>query len=181
MSDTPNSDDAFCESLLTPSTVAASKEFRQSVLNQTLGLLRRRRRLRQWTVAAALAACFLGGMLIMRWVLAPETALPGGPQEEMAQRQREANPLLSPSPRPADTALGLEWQALDSPTRRPELDRLAGDRYLAEETDARSALRCYERALDGNADLTISPDDSWLLMAIKDARQKEKRDGKNDG
>jgi hypothetical protein len=78
--------------------------------------------------------------------------------------------------------VALEWQALDSPRRRAELYREAGDRYLSAESDPESALRCYTAALDAGAgaDRAVAPADSWLLMALKDAREKEKRHAKNE-
>jgi hypothetical protein len=179
MSDNAKSEDAFCDSLLAPQPDAVPEGFQWLVLEQTLGVLRRRRRLRRLATVAALAACFLGGVLAMRFFGSPVVPPTSEQREEIVQRQPEPNFPLTSSPKSADSALALEWQALDSPTRRPDLDRKAGDRYLTENLDARSALRCYDRALDGNADLTVSADDSWLLMAIKDARQKEKRDAKN--
>jgi hypothetical protein len=74
-------------------------------------------------------------------------------------------------------ALVREWQAAENPDKRAILFRQAGDRYVAEGSDWESALRCYSGALNAGteADLAISPDDNWLLMALKDARQKEKR------
>jgi hypothetical protein len=74
--------------------------------------------------------------------------------------------------------VALEWQALDSPQPRPDLARQAGDRYAAEEGDYQSALRCYRDALDAGSDRdrAIQPNDSWLLMVLKNAREKEKRD-----
>ena len=58
--------------------------------------------------------------------------------------------------------------------------RRAADVYATEQGDLESALRCYSRSLDAGTDedLAISPDDHWLLMAIKDARQKEKNDAR---
>jgi hypothetical protein len=179
MNDNAKSDDVFCDSLLTPQPDAIPEGFQRLVLAQTLGVLRRRRRLRRLAAVAALAACFLGGVLAMRFFGSPGVPPPPEQREEMVQRQPEPNFPLTSSPKPADSALALEWQALDSPTRRPDLDRKAGDRYLTENFDARSAMRCYDRALAADADLSVSADDSWLLMAIKDARQKEKRDAKN--
>jgi hypothetical protein len=63
------------------------------------------------------------------------------------------------------------------------LYRRAADRYLEEEGDVGSAVRCYGRALDegGGRDLAIAPGDSWLLMVIKNARQKEKDDANQGG
>jgi hypothetical protein len=73
-----------------------------------------------------------------------------------------------------------EWQAFDSRERRTEQYLRAGAEYLKEESDPQSALRCYRQALDAgsDADLVVRPDDDWLLMAIKDARKKEKSDAK---
>ena len=78
------------------------------------------------------------------------------------------------------------WQSwkqgrrIRNPERRGDLYRRAGDLYATEQGDLSSALRCYSESLDaGNEkDLTISTDDHWLLMAIKDARQKEKNDAR---
>jgi hypothetical protein len=71
-----------------------------------------------------------------------------------------------------------EWQAFDSGEDRAEQYLRAGADYLMEESDPQSALRCYGQALDagGQTSLAVRPDDDWLLMAIKDARKKEKLD-----
>src|SRR5262249_62092023 len=57
----------------------------------------------------------------------------------------------------------------------------AADHLLTEEGDPLAALHGYTKALDeGGPDaLAVSTDDSFLMMAIKDARKKEKRDAKN--
>jgi hypothetical protein len=70
--------------------------------------------------------------------------------------------------------------ALASEDQRPVLFRRAGDRYLENDHDVKSALRCYARALETSSDqdLTISADDSWLLIALKKARQEEKTHAK---
>jgi hypothetical protein len=81
------------------------------------------------------------------------------------------------------TALDEEWIAFDSDEDRSERYRRAGDRYLTDENDPLSALRCYGNALDAGSegDLTISTSDNWLLMAIKSAREKEQSDAKKGG
>jgi hypothetical protein len=80
-------------------------------------------------------------------------------------------------------AVIVEWEAVDNTDRQMIIYQEAGDRYLEEERDPLEALRCYGNALDsaGGEDLAISPNDTWLMMAIKNARQKEKRDAKNGG
>jgi hypothetical protein len=76
----------------------------------------------------------------------------------------------------------LEWHAVDNVDRRAELYRKAGDQYLSEASDPESALRCYSAALDTGAgtNQAVLPEDNWLLMAIKDAREKENRRAKNE-
>src|SRR5262249_6690624 len=81
-------------------------------------------------------------------------------------------PPPPPAPRPPERApawraLLLEWQASDSPDRRADLYRRAGDRYAQEHQDWQSALRCYSAALDADPDLTFDPADSWLVMTLK--------------
>jgi hypothetical protein len=63
------------------------------------------------------------------------------------------------------------------------LFKLAGDRYLSELCDTEAALRCYRNALDlaSDADAVVASDDSWLLIALKQAKAKEKRDEAIDG
>jgi hypothetical protein len=102
-----------------------------------------------------------------------------------------AEPKPVPSPAPAEksvaeeklTALALEWQAAENPDRSVELNRRAGDRYLDEENDLESALRCYRRFLAGCAeqDLEISPNDNWLLVTLKTARLEGRRNAKSNG
>jgi hypothetical protein len=112
-----------------------------------------------------LAACFAAGLFTGRLGNEPVPA----PEKRLVVAGR-------PVPTPP-SPLTLEWQALDSPQPRPDVYRSAGDRY-DEDGDYQSALRCYRGALDtgSDKDLAIAPEDSWLLMVLKDARQKEKRD-----
>jgi hypothetical protein len=81
------------------------------------------------------------------------------------------------------SALALEWQALESPSRRPDLFRKAGDRYLEDNGDVESAVRCYRTALDlgTSEDARVSPTDSWLLVSLKVAKQKEMINAINKG
>lgn len=61
-----------------------------------------------------------------------------------------------------------------SSASNPDLYRQAGDRCSTEEGDLASALRCYGQALDAAPDqVAVNPQDNWLLIALKQARQKE--------
>jgi hypothetical protein len=161
--------------LLCPGPTSDAGPLREALLRQTRRVVRRRLWGRRLAAAAALTACYLAGIgtarLTERPVARPEAPL-------FAQRSEKS---AEPTPPPASPAPeALEWQALDNPQPQPDVYREAGDRYLAEEADYESALRCYRGALDSGADkdLAVQPGDSWLLMALKDARQKEKRDEK---
>ena len=95
----------------------------------------------------------------------------------------ETPAVPAPVPKPATapvSAVALEWKAFDADKPRPGLYRQAGDQYLHEDADPASAVRCYGQSLNGasDKDLAISPDDDFVLMIVKEARQKEKRDAK---
>jgi hypothetical protein len=96
--------------------------------------------------------------------LQPRGERPTGPPE----RQTEAS------------GIAQEWRALDAPVQQAALYRQAGDQYLGAEADPASALRCYTAFLEEGRpeEQNISTDDSWLLMAIKESRQREKNDAK---
>jgi hypothetical protein len=93
----------------------------------------------------------------------------------------EPNPIIAETTLPLDQdpdvpAVVFERvAAVSDPEQRSILFRRAGDRYLLG-ADESAALRCYRLALDSasDRDLIISPDDNWLLIALKKARQEEK-------
>lgn len=164
-------------------------DLREALLRQTTRVLRQRRWLKRSGYTTALAACYLAGVLTMRFFPSYQAASSAG----MAQNGTEAVPPVHPPepPLPApkteksteESPLALEWQAFESKEKRPDLLRKAGDRYLTEAGDVRAALRCYRNLLESGSEeeLAISPNDNWLLMALKDAKQKEKRRAKVDG
>jgi len=171
------------EAMLRPPSQPDSDTLRKSVYAQTIRVLRRRRRLRQFAYAASLLLSFAAGAGVMQLTISGERGRVSAPSAQTTSEspQEALGALTRPrSPAPDDSALDAEWIAFDSTDRRSELYRKAGDRYAKDENDLQSALRCYSNALDDGTeqDLAISPDDNWLLMAIKDARQKEKNHAK---
>jgi len=162
-----------------------AEALRQKVYAQTSRVLRRRRRLWQCAYAAGLAASFAIGLLVMRASIRPIPTDSGERGRVSAPSTQALGTLTRPRPPvPADeSALAREVVAFDSLDQRGELYRQAGDRYMEEESDPQSALRCYANALDNvpKQEQAISSDDNWLLMAIKNARQKEKDHAKNGG
>ena len=156
-----------------PSVPPESDAIRQAVYARTRNVLRQRRFVRQFAYAAGLLVSFAAGLLVMRVTTRPAT-VPDLPAHSASKD--ESQPPNEPPPLLGESALAREWRAFDSDDRRSELYRQAGDAYMEGEFDPQSALRCYTNALEHGTkqDLTISADDNWLLMAIKDARQKEK-------
>jgi len=166
------------DGMLAPPSLPPNMEtLQQQMYTQTRRVLRRRRQVRQFAFAAALLVSFAAGLLAMRVSIRPAPV-----PEPVAKQHEEPRPPDKP-PTADESALAREWEAFDRMDRRGEHYRQAGDRYMEDESDPQSALRCYANALDNSTEQeqAISPDDNWLLMAIKDARQKEKDDAKNGG
>ena len=164
----------LCDDLLAPLAPPSDlTPLREQILRRTTRRLRWHRRLRRMALVAALAACWAGGMLTMRWLSPPA---PSAPPATVQTQARSVETRVEPATTPS--AIVLEKKAIDS--RQADLSRVAGDVYLNQEHDPLSAVRCYGRALDAAPQqaVVVSTDDEWLLMAIKDARKKEKRDAK---
>jgi hypothetical protein len=176
------------DTFLSQNAEEANDKLRLEIQQKTLGILRRRRWLRRGSWLAGLAACYLAGILTMsmwpRPKVNPRVAI--APDEDTAGRANTVPPTAEPTPpthaQPPESALAaesardLEWKALDSLKKRPDLFRLAGDMYLLE-NDLPSATRCYRGALEdaSDQDLKISVNDNWLLMSLKQIKQEEKR------
>lgn len=192
MTDTPDPLEGL---LFRPPASGAEDPLRQALFVQTARHLGRSRRRKRLLVAAAMAGCFGMGALSMRLLMPADPGNKSALVAQPAERQVRPKPEMPPpAPRGApphpkdrpgataeseDTALALEWRAVESKDQRFELYRRAGDRYL-EENDVESALRCYRGAVAAGSarQCAISADDNWLLMAVKQDRHKEKRHGK---
>jgi hypothetical protein len=180
--------DPLDDLLRLPVAAGAEEALRRRLLDRTTRALRGRRRRRVVGWAAALAACYIAGVLTVYWlgprrierieivrnVPAPEPSPVTPSPSPVAPTPREAKPA---------SAVAMEWKAFDADQHRPELYRQAGDRYLSQDADPASALRCYGQSLNGASekDLAISANDDYLLMLVKNARQKEKDHAKNGG
>lgn len=176
MSHDPN--DAL-DHLLARPTAACDESLRRSLLAQTTNVLRLQRRGRQrrriaFALAAAAILLAIAGVAIFPRSGTPERPV-GPPNPTVVQSPA---PLAADMPAAAIERIG-ETSALD---QRSVLYRRAGDRYLEEAADPKDALRCYTQALDdgSEADLNVSADDSWLLMALKIDRKKEKKNANRD-
>jgi len=154
---------------------------RQAVFDRTTRVLRRRRWLRRGAVALALCACYIAGAATVHLLTPPPSVVTVVVKEPGAPALPVPN-VAPPRPEEEPTAVAMEWDALDHPEKKVESYRRAGDRYLTESNDVQAAVRCYKQMLDAGTeqDLVIAPDDNWLLMALKEARQKEKFDAKRN-
>lgn len=156
------------DSLLTPAPPPTDDPLRGPLLQRTQRLLRWRRRGRQLAATAALAACYAAGLASVHLLPGPSPRIES-PRESVPTVVAKA----PEAPRPK-SALDREWEAADSTADTGQLYRQAGDQY-EDEGDPLSALRCYSNALNAGADPTPTAEDSYLLLAIKNARTRENR------
>ncbi|MBY0229131.1 MAG: hypothetical protein K2W96_07640 [Gemmataceae bacterium] len=137
------------EELLGPKGPPASEEVRRRVLDRTLKALRRRP---PYVPLGLLMAGLAAGLMLL-----------AGPSP------RASEPETLPPVAGKPDAVALEWKALDGDRSQYVA---AGDAY-AEEGAPAQAVRCYGHALEKAEDLEWKEGDSFLLMAIKNARKKE--------
>jgi hypothetical protein len=142
-------------------------------------VLRQRSRQRRlvWITAAAAAVLIMlvSGVLLLKHHNAPEDV--PGVRSPVAVDTPLPDTLATDAPAADIERVG----EISSPGHRAVLYRRAGDRYL-DDADPQDALRCYTQALDdgSEADLQVSAEDSWLLMALKIDRNKEKKNANRD-
>jgi hypothetical protein len=140
----------------------ASQALRDAVLSSTTRTIRNRRRMRRVGMAAALMACYLGGVATMSFWHA----------------DRSVTVVTNTSPSEAEPvarkAMRLEDDLIATPpaARLTQYERLCrtGDEQLQKHDDIQAAIRSYKKALQlASADQrSIAPDhDTWLMMALK--------------
>lgn len=170
------------DELLTPDAWSGPPDRQGELRDRTSRLVRRRRWRGYARRGLALAACFLAGAGTL-WLLQPG---PQPTQPEMIAQAPDTQPEENKRPMQRIIRVEppelLERQAtLARGERCVDLYRRAGDGFL-ERGDDIAALRCYRRSLDNTRpnDLVVRPEsDSWLLMSLKIARQKESNDARN--
>ncbi len=157
---------------------------RRHVLAQTTSVVRRRRVIRRLGLAAGLAGCYLAGIVtVWGWAAA---SIPRGATaiEQPAAPVAKPGEGMRPAPGQPRTP-GVRRPGPVQPPHSPqggvaradfEQIRQVSDRYLYEQGDIAKALHYYTRALNQATpeEYEISlVQDSWLLMALKEARRKE--------
>jgi hypothetical protein len=162
---------------------AAADALRKAVLNQTVGVIRFRRRLRKSVLAASLVACYLAGVATMGLHAPASTTVSCPSNTQTTAAQSPPTPQESPAPEMAKDLPKSQSgppslenkQAAGPKLARDEILCRQGDRSLAD-GNLKQAIRKYQLALNlAPADRrAIAPEqDTWLLMALKNARTKE--------
>jgi hypothetical protein len=148
---------------------------RDALRLRTTGMIRRRRRVKRAAWAAALLACYLAGVASTRAWLSDE---PLARLDQIAQDEPQPAPSASASPNDEVRPVPKKPPIAASKKSRFEVLKRSGDEFLREPEDLALAVRGYVRALDAASsdERSLSPGDSWLLMALKEARSKEIRD-----
>ena len=163
--------------------------FREAVWRRTARTLRRRVR-RRWAVAVCtVVVAYAAGLATMYTVQdgryetpAPIASVPPEPDAGPGTAVVSAPPVTPWHADAGSVALLLDHEALSrriaeaSREERLRLLKWAGDRYLRELGDVQRALNCYRWLLNATPPAqrtVVEPDDSWLLVSLKQARQKE--------
>jgi hypothetical protein len=171
------------DELLGPKPGPDNAALRAAILRRTGRAIRLRPGARRAKLAAA-AAVLLAAGGAAGWLIKPAPTLTPPEKEFVAVPVAVAVPPAEPAPpAPAEsvTAEQLELRAeqADDRATAAALYRQAGDRYLADRNDSAQAARCYRLFLmhAGKGGLAVSPDDSWLLIALKlDQKREASRD-----
>jgi hypothetical protein len=148
---------------------------KNALLHKTTLIIRRRRRLHRAGTAALAAACYLLGAVTMWYAIPRAPANNDTPSTAVviADNSKPAPPVEAPPERPEL----VELRALTAaPAERALQLRKAGDLYLSQANDYASALRCYTAFFNAAGDdaLEFSPDDNWLVIAIKNTRSRDR-------
>jgi hypothetical protein len=153
---------------------------RDAIFLRTTRSLRKRVRCRRAAKALVVVVAFAAGVGTMRLLDLPQPA-----RSEMA-REKPAAAAGKPLPSLSDEVLvDAEQFAVFVSTiprdRRSIVFKEAGDRLLNDYGDVEGALHCYRAMLvqepetDGNE---ACKDDTWLLLALKQAHEEEKTHAK---
>lgn len=177
----------------------ADDDLREAVFTQTVGVMRRRRRLRRFALAASLLCCYLAGVATVGvWRHDGEASTQVAAETTTAQpRLRKAPPRTLPRPMLSQSAQVATAQPSGFESRRPICDhylRDSNDIPFAIADDAHAWDIASEKQLMAQVSRLHLPHTTswaadtgapqilpnsvenhhWLSTALKDARAKEK-------
>lgn len=163
------------DDLLTPRTQSTNDPLRRQLLTLTTKRLRRGRWMRRAKTIGIGTICFAAGLAVafLRPTAVPEVVYVV--RELPTQAPKSEEPVTPPVQRVSAPELELEAEKTLAKAESARRFRAAGDRYLKDAGDYRSALRCYRNFLDDAdaADLVVRAEDTWLLSSLKRAREQE--------
>jgi hypothetical protein len=169
-------DDSLDELLSAPRVSISPDAVRDAVMQQSAGILRRRRWVRRGSYLVTLAICYLAGlatMAVVRQENPPTVSALTEPRD--ASPDEASSDVQNVVPQIAEGAEVFADQV--TPTRASfGFFRSAGDYQLLQRGNLQAAVRLYSQALDlaSPADLAISAgSDSWLLMSLKQSRLQD--------
>jgi len=171
--------DELLKSLLAATGPASEDQrLRHMVLDRTLGAVRFRRRIQRCYLVCGLVVCYLAGigtMTLLRGGLAPDA-----PETEHVAKDEKLKPATETTLAQISQLQEDRDTKPDAASRSESLRRKAD--LLFERGDIKSAVRNYKRSLDlaSAEQLAIAPgQDTWLLIALKEARTKEMNDDRS--
>lgn len=161
-----------------------SAALRVAVLSQTVAVICRRRRLKQCVLGATLLGFYLAGLTTAGLWQSPRSASAPSPALQVAASPlaggaaRQPRPLEPVQPAPARYAGAARHRPAAAGVHDFRALQRSADRQLLEYGDVESAVRGYSRILDRaptRQQVVSADNDTWLLMALKNAKSKELR------
>jgi len=144
---------------------------REAIFARTATVVRGRRKRRRLAGGLALILAYGIGIVTARLWLGAGPSGAGDPIEAMQERHRPEKQEEKAAPEAPEE---IERRAFPAPREeRIRLLKLAGDQYLVDYCDVDGALRCYRKYLDlvhERPAAAPGPNDSWLLLAMKQSR-----------
>ena len=156
------------------SKICGDDRLRQAVLAGTLGVIRRRRRLKRCAVVSTLLGCYLAGMATVMFWRSGKEDLSKLSTRQIATDKRPTS--VAPVQLPPDFAGPPDQKAVYKVASKYDVLCRQADRLLKDPENLQLAVRTYSQALKYASanQRAISPEhDTWLLMALKDAKSKE--------
>jgi hypothetical protein len=171
--------DEELDELLKVKPVAADSLQKADLLNRSKQQLPRPARW-PWVVAAL---CLFASGLLVGWFAKPPVIVQVPAEPSPIQYETVPVPIvIPPEPQPQGptyyTAVELDKMEqaaeLADPPKAAQIYQELGDYYL-DQQDLYSATRCYRLVMNNlpRSELTMKPNDSWLLIDLKAIRRKE--------
>jgi hypothetical protein len=158
---------------------STDNNLRGAVLAQTLGVVRRRRRMKRCAFAAGLLGCYLAGITTMGLLWSNANASNSSQADQSMTAEQSPQNVIPSSSAPAIPEKSQSSAKLSG----FESWRRFGDNYLRETGDISLAVAGYSNAINRATDEELtssSGQDNWILKALKNERIKERNHACSD-